>query len=170
LFATIARWLPASSPSALNRPVSAGAQENTTADSGGVDRRRDDVLDIAVLEQLKHDLDEIVLPDLVDAFLSEARMRAGRIAEGVANGNLTMVEREAHTLKSSAATFGAAPLAEAVRMMERTCRSGDTAVAERLTGRILALVEESAGAYQALGLTSRPSVETPVAETVSPVA
>ena len=50
--------------------------------------QQDDVLDIAVLEQLRHDLDEIVLPDLIDAFLSEARQRSRRMAEAAATGNL----------------------------------------------------------------------------------
>ena len=41
-------------------------------------------LDIAVLEQLRHDLDEIVLPDLIEAFLAEARLRSRRMAEAAA--------------------------------------------------------------------------------------
>ena len=88
------------------------------------------VLDIAVLEQLRHDLDEIVLPDLIDAFLSEARQRSRRMAEAAATGDLSMIEREAHTLKSSASTFGAARLARRSRRLERTCQEADMAAVE----------------------------------------
>ena len=115
-----------------------------------------------MLEQLRHDLDEIVLPDLIDAFLSEARQRSRRMAEAAATGNLTIIEREAHTLKSSAGTFGAAQLVRAVQTMERTCRETDMAVVERLSGEILSLVEEAADAYRALGLISAPATQMAV--------
>ncbi len=113
-----------------------------------------------MLEQLGHDLDEIVLPDLIDAFLSEARQRSRRMAEAAATGNLSMIGREAHTLKSSAGTFGAARLALAVQTLERTCKEADMAAVGRMSGAILALVEEAADAYRALGLISAPVART----------
>jgi two-component system, sensor histidine kinase and response regulator len=170
LLATIARWLPAS-PASLNQPAlnqPSGASTSTSTSTGAIpaapanEPQKDDVLDIAVLEQLRHDLDEIVLPDLIDAFLSEARQRSRRMAEAAANGNLTIIEREAHTLKSSAGTFGATQLVRAVQTMERTCRETDMAAVERLSGEILSLVEEAADAYRALGLISPPATQMAV--------
>ena len=155
LLATIARWLPAS-PAAIrtNLPASAPGTVRRYRSPRRNEPQQDDVLDIAVLEQLRHDLDEVVLPDLIDAFLSEARQRSRRMAEAAATGNLAMIEREAHTLKSSAGTFGAGRLMRAVQTWNGRAGGTDMAAVERLSGAILALVEEAADAYRALGLIS----------------
>ena len=165
LLATIARWLPAA-PAGLKRPDDGGPATGSGSGSGSgsvtepgadlqrADTRQDVSLDIAVLEQLRHDLDEVVLPDLIGAFLAEARQRSRRMADAAAASDLQVIEREAHTLKSSASTFGAVRLAQAVRTLERTCRTEDAAAVERMSGAISALVEEAADAYRALGLTS----------------
>ena len=92
LLATIARWLPAS-PAGLKPPDDGGpATGSGTVTEPGADLQRTTptgrALDIAVLEQLRHDLDEIVLPDLIGAFLAEARQRSRRMAEAAATGNL----------------------------------------------------------------------------------
>jgi PAS domain S-box-containing protein len=161
LLATIARWLPAL-PAAFNQPSGVSTSTAAIPVAPVNEPQKDDVLDIAVLEQLKHDLDEVVLPDLIDAFVSEARQRSRRMAEAAATGNLAIIEREAHTLKSSAGTFGAARLMRAVQTMERTCRGTDKAAVERLSGVILSLVEEAADAYRALGLNSAPATQIAV--------
>ena len=149
LLATIARWLPAAP--AVVRPQGSASDQGTAA---GAASPLDMALDIGVLEQLRHDLDDIVLPDLIEAFLAEARLRSRRMADAAAGGDMTVIEREAHTLKSSASTFGAARLAEAVKTLERTCRSEEPAETNLLCGEILALVEEAAGAYRALGVVA----------------
>jgi CheY-like chemotaxis protein/PAS domain-containing protein/HPt (histidine-containing phosphotransfer) domain-containing protein len=157
LLASIARWLPAA-PASREDDIS----DVAAALAAPVNPPQDDALDLAVLEQLKHDLDEIVVPDLIDAFLDEARERSRRIVEAIAVGNFTIIEREAHTLKSSAGTFGAARLARAVLAIEQTCREADMEATGRLSDMILALVEEASDAYRALGLVSSPVAETPV--------
>lgn len=163
LLATIARWLPAA-PAELKRSDDGGPAEGSgpVTEPGGdlqrTDTPQDVPLDIAVLEQLRHDLDEVVLPDLIAAFLAEARQRSRRMADAAAAGDLPVIEREAHTLKSSASTFGAVRLAQAVRTLERTCRTEDAEAVERMSGAISALVEEAADAYRALGLISAGEV------------
>jgi len=161
LLATIARWLPPS-PMAPGQPSGAGTSAKAIATTPANEPEGEDVLDIAVLEQLRHDLDGIVLPELIDAFLSEARQRSRRMAEAAVAGNLTIIEREAHTLKSSASTFGAARLARAVQTLERTCRETDLAAVGRLSGMILALVEEAADAYRALEPVSASAAQTAI--------
>jgi PAS domain S-box-containing protein len=163
LLATIARWLPAA-PAELKRSDDGGPAKGSgpvTEPGGDLQRtgtRQDVPLDIAVLEQLRHDLDEVVLPDLIGAFLTEARQRSRRMADAAAAGDLPVIEREAHTLKSSASTFGAVRLAQVVRTLERTCRTEDAAAVERMSGAISPLVEEAADAYRALGLISAGEV------------
>jgi HPt (histidine-containing phosphotransfer) domain-containing protein len=167
LLATIARWLPV--PSAgFDQPSCEVASTSDTAIPAiaANEPQQDDVLDIAVLEQLRHDLDEIVLPDLIDAFLSEARQRSRRMAEAAATGNLSMIEREAHTLKSSAGTFGATRLARSVEALERMCQEADVAAIGRMSGAVQALVEEAADTYRALGLISDPVTQVPVTQAV----
>jgi two-component system sensor histidine kinase/response regulator len=163
LLATIARWLPAP-PAVIDQPLG-GASAMAIPPIPANEPQQDDVLDIAVLEQLRHDLDEIVLPDLIGAFLSEARQRSRRIAEGLATGNLSIIEREAHTLKSSAGTFGAIRLARSVQTLERTCQEADMATVGRMNGTVLALVDEAADAYRALGLISAPVTQAPATQT-----
>jgi CheY-like chemotaxis protein/HPt (histidine-containing phosphotransfer) domain-containing protein len=172
LLATIARWLPAA-PAGLKRPddggpaTGSGSVTEPGADLQRTDARQDVPLDIAVLEQLRHDLDEVVLPDLIGAFLAEARQRSRHMADAAAASDLQVIEREAHTLKSSASTFGAVRLAQAVRTLERTCRTEDAAAVERMSRAISALVEEAADAYRALGLISAGEVsasEVPAGE------
>jgi two-component system sensor histidine kinase/response regulator len=165
LLATIARWLPAS-PTAPDQ--SSGVIAGTDTGTGTIpaasanEPRQNDVLDIAVLEQLGHDLDEIVLPDLIDAFLSEARQRSRRMVEAAATGNLTMIGCQAHTLKSSAGTFGATRLVLAVQTLERACDDTDMTAVGRMSGEIPALVEEAADAYWMRGLISAPAARTAV--------
>jgi HPt (histidine-containing phosphotransfer) domain-containing protein len=82
------------------------------------------------------------------------------MAEAAATGNLTMIGRQAHTLKSSAGTFGATRLVLAVQTLERACNDTDMAAVGRMSDAIPALVEEAANAYRALGLISAPVART----------
>ncbi|WP_203099793.1 PAS-domain containing protein [Skermanella rosea] len=148
LLDTIARWLPAPVPAAP-----AASAEAASPGAGGA--AASELLDTGVLDQLKHDLDETILPDLIDAFLSEARGRVQRIVDGAAGDALPVVAREAHTLKSSAGTFGAVRLADAVRAIERACQAGDGATVQRISAEVPALLEATARAYDCLGMVAR---------------
>mgnify|MGYP002717157343 CR=1 FL=1 len=148
LLDTIARWLPAPVPA----PPAGIAEAAPPAADGAAES---ELLDTGVLDQLKHDLDETILPDLIDAFLSEARGRVQRIVDGAAGDALPVVAREAHTLKSSAGTFGAVRLADAVRAIERACQAGDGATVQRISAEVPALLEATARAYDGLGMVAR---------------
>ncbi|WP_158047566.1 PAS-domain containing protein [Skermanella pratensis] len=149
LLDTIARWLPATVPAV---PVGIAEAENPGV---AAEPAEAELLDTGVLDQLRHDLDETILPDLIDAFLSEARGRVQRIAAAAAAGVLATVAREAHTLKSSAGTFGAVRLADAVRAIERACQAGDEATVRRISTGVPALLEATARAYDGLGVAAR---------------
>jgi signal transduction histidine kinase/DNA-binding response OmpR family regulator len=129
LLETVARWLP---------PEPAGAGEG--------------LLDAEVLAQLAADLDAQVLPDLVDAFLREAEGRARMMVEAAEAGDLARLEREAHSLKSSAGTFGAAALAERAREIERASRAGDAPAAGGLARALPELTLGTARALRARGV------------------
>jgi len=133
LLDTVARWLPAE-PAVPPAPPIAGG----------------DALDPAVLDQLAEDLDAEMLPDVIRQFVEETQARAARIA--APGASLTQLEQEAHTLKSTAGTFGAKLLSAAARELERACREGAAGEADALRRRVPALVQEMAEAYRGRGL------------------
>jgi len=138
LLDTVARWLPPA-PSAGANAVPAGAAEDAWTER----------LDAAVLKQLTDDLEASLLAEVIHQFMEETRARARRIAETADPGQLS---RDAHTLKSTAATFGATVLSARARALEDACRNGPMEEVERLRARIPALVEAAADAYRASGL------------------
>lgn len=147
LIEVIGRWLPAMPAQAR---TAGGAPADGTGDV------RDDVLDRAVLAQLAADLDSEVLPELVAAFAREAEARIRAIEDAAERDELAQLERQAHTLKSSAGTFGAARLASLMAALEVACHAGRTEEARRLAASVAGLVAESAAAYEAAGLLPAP--------------
>ncbi|PWC69481.1 regulator [Azospirillum sp. TSH7] len=122
-----------------------------------------EVLDREVLAQLAQDLDAELLADVLRQFVEETRERVARIAGETDRAVLT---REAHTLKSTAGTFGARALCSAARALEMACRAsvaeakgvkedgtGDGAAdaVERLRGEIPQLAGDAIAAYRAAG-------------------
>lgn len=132
---TVARWLD-------GRPHQA-----TMADA--VPDAQAGVLGEAVLEQLARDLGPDLLAEVVGQFLDETTERAGRIA---VEADPAALAREAHTLKSTAATFGASRLSAAGLGLERACHSHDEAAIAGMRARLPNLVREAAEAYRTKGL------------------
>jgi HPt (histidine-containing phosphotransfer) domain-containing protein len=97
------------------------------------------VLDERILKELR-DLggedDPGLLSELIDIFLQDAPQRMSEISNGLKSGDLKIVERAAHTLKSSSANIGALGLSSICRQMEQIAR-------ERKSDGIQALVNES---------------------------
>lgn len=63
--------------------------------------------------------------DLVCFFLEESRERLHRMEDLTATDALAELTREAHSLKSAAATYGADTLSELSRDLEMACRDGE---------------------------------------------
>jgi CheY-like chemotaxis protein/HPt (histidine-containing phosphotransfer) domain-containing protein len=150
LIEVIGRWLPAT-PAQAPGPGQPGEE-----DHGEAGEVPGDMLDRAVLEQLAADLDAEVLPELVAAFTREAEARIRAIEEAAERGELGQLERQAHTLKSSAGTFGAARLANLMAGLERACRTERVDEARRLAATVAGLVAATAAAYEAAGLLPAP--------------
>lgn len=75
--------------------------------------------DTRVLEQLLDELgDPAVIHKLIETFLEQLPERQGRIATGIAEGDLEAVRRAAHTLKSTSAVVGAWKLEQASKTLE----------------------------------------------------
>ena len=136
LLETVARWLPP-------RPVAATLRE--------------DLLDTEVLDQLAQDLDAELLADVMREFVEETLARAERIAAGEAD--LASLAIEAHTLKSTAGTFGARCLSAAARALEKACRDNAVGEVESLRGDIPRLAREAVEAYRTKGYLRPAALE-----------
>lgn len=102
-------------------------------------------LDEDVLVQLARDLGPEDLPRFMAGFLAEAAHKAARITQA---GSSAEIEREAHSLKSSAGTFGAFRLAVQAAAIERACRTGRVAEARALARDLPELVRLTAEALR----------------------
>ncbi|HYD32712.1 MAG TPA: response regulator, partial [Azospirillaceae bacterium] len=141
LLKTVARWLPPRPAIGEATPITVNAAPPVI--------EAEPVLDEDVLEQLAHDLDTEVLPELVREFVAEATARAERIAS--ANDPATLAQ-EAHTLKSTAGTFGARQLSQRARELERLCKGEGEGDIPALSRGMPALVRLTSAAYRTRGL------------------
>ena len=79
----------------------------------------------AALETAGQDFE--ILTDLAETFLTECPGLLGAIRGAVEQGDAPLLERSAHTFKSTVAIWGAEPAAEAARALETMGREGDLA-------------------------------------------
>lgn len=98
----------------------------------------DAVLDPAAIQSLTDlfDGDPEVIAELVDAFRDEAPARLAELRSGMESGDLAVVGRAAHTLKSNAFTFGARELGEVCQELESAARDGRSDDAAPLVARV----------------------------------
>jgi signal transduction histidine kinase/CheY-like chemotaxis protein/HPt (histidine-containing phosphotransfer) domain-containing protein len=97
------------------------------------------ILDAAALARLRSTLGSKsaeILPGLLDGFAADAKRLIGDARRGLTGGDAVLVRRSAHTLKSTAATFGAMPLSAASRLLEEAARKGELAGGEDLLSTI----------------------------------
>ena len=97
----------------------AAAQE-----TAGQKTRVTTLLDASVLAQLQTDTGEDVLKMLVTAFLEELDGRLTTLRDLCAEERWADLRHEAHTIKGSSATFGAAALSQAAKRIENACEDG----------------------------------------------
>ncbi|MFO0996405.1 MAG: PAS domain S-box protein [Alphaproteobacteria bacterium] len=169
LLETVARWLPtqAAEPQtapAEGRPTPQFADSSRPgAHAGSVfpsDFARIPVLDASTLSQLESDTSAEVLSELISTYVAETGERVIRMGTAATAGDLQSLGREAHALKSSSGTFGAARLQAVARAIEMACREGRASEASRLLHDIEALSGE---AIAALSNRSSPARATETA-------
>lgn len=95
-------------------------------------------LDTTVLERLESDTSPKVMPLLLATFRRETARRVAAVSRLRSAQNLHALRREAHSLKSSAGTFGAASLQQLARELESSCRDGENGPAGDLAAAIVA--------------------------------
>lgn len=117
LYEILGKWLPAEHTDITE-------DMNMTA----IGKTSPAVLDTGVFEQLARDTSEEIVPRMLAAFCNETRARLEILKQlGDDTTDIERLQREAHTLKSSAATFGAIELQRIASDVETACRDGDQA-------------------------------------------
>ncbi len=81
---------------------------------------------IASLRELGGEDDPGLLLELIGLFLEDAPQRLKDIETALATGELKLLERAAHTLKSSSASIGAMQLSGLCKRIEETARRRST--------------------------------------------
>jgi HPt (histidine-containing phosphotransfer) domain-containing protein len=95
------------------------------------------VLDTSVVERLTITFgDRGAVAGLIDTFLQHAPELLRELRGGASSGDLAIVRRTAHTLKSNAATFGASGLADVSRDLESRAAAGTLETATPLVDRV----------------------------------
>ena len=119
----------------------------------------DQILDTSVFEQLARDTSEEIVPKMLDAFCRETRERITRLKQPGESEiiGLEELQHETHTLKSSAATFGAARLHRLARDVEAACRDARESDARNMLGELIDSGEQAISAIEdhLAGLPSR---------------
>ncbi|TCO83778.1 PAS domain S-box-containing protein [Plasticicumulans lactativorans] len=108
------------------------------------------VLDRGALDQLGADTDAEVLTRVVRLFLEETAHRLDNVDTALARGDWITLQREGHTLKSSAGTFGARQLQTQARQLNEACRANDHVQAAALARSLRAVAQPALDALAAL--------------------
>ena len=102
-----------------------------------------------VLSNLNEALGTDAMHDFLGRFFDDCHMRTRRIIDAYANGNFAEVELEAHTLGTSAATYGAAQLEQLCRQIEMADYSQQADILDQHIKSLEILSEESVQALKA---------------------
>jgi hypothetical protein len=123
--------------------------EATAAESGGGAAHT--AIDRPALDSLREDLGGAdSLLRIVRLFLEQLDPQAEQIEREARAGELETLARNAHRMKSSAATLGATRLAELLRQLEAAAIEGDAAACDQLATSFGAAVVAAREAFQAL--------------------
>jgi HPt (histidine-containing phosphotransfer) domain-containing protein len=82
------------------------------------------VIDPEEWEIFKSMADPATLVELLNAYLGDSPQLIDQMRTGLATGDIELVRRAAHTLKSNSASFGGSRLAYASRELEMIAKSG----------------------------------------------
>jgi HPt (histidine-containing phosphotransfer) domain-containing protein len=110
------------------------------------------VLDSAALENLKDMIggDTEFFADLIDTFIADAPRMLADMRQGMEGGDVALLHRAAHSLKSNSADFGALTLSELCRELEARGKDGVLAGAAELIERVEAEYAKAETALKAI--------------------
>jgi HPt (histidine-containing phosphotransfer) domain-containing protein len=94
--------------------------------------------------------DEALLADLAQVFCNNSARMVSVIQDAISQRNADALERAAHSLKGSVATFSAQPAVDLALKLERLGRANDFDDAERIFGLLSAEIERVTDALRSL--------------------
>jgi HPt (histidine-containing phosphotransfer) domain-containing protein len=107
----------------------------------------DAMIDQEVYQALIEAVGEDFIEEMVEAFLEEGTQLVADLGKGLADRDIDLFRRAAHSLKSNAATFGAMKLSHLSEELEEMARQGQL---EGATDKLAPISEAYADAEQAL--------------------
>lgn len=105
---------------------------------------------IADLKELGGTDDPNLLAELIEMYLVDAPARLRDVEAGLASGDIKLVERASHTLKSSSANIGAMALSALAKRIEELARKSDRAAITPLLAETSKSFTEAETALRAL--------------------
>jgi HPt (histidine-containing phosphotransfer) domain-containing protein len=81
------------------------------------------LIDLEAWEMMKSMTDSDFLIELIDVYLIDSPELINQMHIGLADGDVDVVRRAAHSLKSNSASFGATRLADVARTLEMTAKA-----------------------------------------------
>ncbi|MEZ5591108.1 MAG: response regulator [Gammaproteobacteria bacterium] len=106
------------------------------------------ILDEPTLEKLADETNPTIMRRIIGLFIEETQNRADHIITARSNGDLERLQREAHSLKSSAGTFGALRLQARAKALEAACRDQQAERYQKLAESMPELVRVALQAMQ----------------------
>ncbi|MCB1805457.1 MAG: Hpt domain-containing protein, partial [Candidatus Competibacteraceae bacterium] len=103
----------------------------------------DHLLELGILQQLENDTSVEFVVDMINIFIPETQQRLANMQKFATQGDLQALDDEAHTLKSSAETFGLIPLKAQAVAIEQACKTKDTSQIEMLMQQMPSLLNAS---------------------------
>jgi len=100
-----------------------------------------------VLATLQRDSRPGIVGRVITLFLQSAPILVKDLEEGAASGDMALVHRASHTLKSASANVGAVPLSAHCKDLERLARTGSVSDAP---SRVATIIEDFRRAEAAL--------------------
>jgi PAS domain S-box-containing protein len=138
---------------AIERAVLAGRElrAGTTGAAAEAEQPAGDGVDRASLASLQEDLGgPDALLRIVRLFLEQLDPQAEQIEHAAHTGDHEALARNAHRMKSSAATLGATAMADVLAALEDAANDGDAAACDQLATTFSATVTATRGAFEAV--------------------
>ena len=121
LLVMVRKWLEQNVPEAV---VGGNQKKNETLDEV--------CINLKILAQLEEDTSAEFVPKMMEVYFRETRKRFDVVDAAIRSRDLQCLKDEAHALKSSAGTMGAAALQELAKAVELACKAGNEEEAFRM--------------------------------------
>ena len=100
-------------------------------------------VDEAVLQQLVQDTSPEIVPELIELYIEDSKIRINLINEAISKHDFATLEFEAHTIGSSAIAHGNAKLHAFARKLEHLCQQNHYQQASKQAVTLIKIAEES---------------------------